>query len=531
MPPDRFQFDLYRVLAPALVGLLVCFLVPGLRRERRARPEARAWAVYTLATMGYLLSNLAELFSKRTETALFWSSSIFLFIGFLPLIWLEFCLRFTRDGKGLARPLVAGIALIPIATLVVVFTPSLRPLMWTSIEWFKQGPWLVSFRRLGPWFTVYAVYSYTLYLYGVFVVLRAFVHFRKYYRRQSAYVIVAVAIPLLASINYVFKPLPGLVKDFTSLGYAAAAILLYIAIFRRDLFELSPVARSLVVERMRDGILVLDTRMRLADANPAAFEILGLGEADIGEELPLGRVIDGEGHDVVGLIYESVELGGSREFSIDEGGDKRWYEADTRRLGEGREGILVTIKDQTEVRLLLMRIAELASLDELTRLPNRRSFMREAARELSRAERHGLPLAVAMLDLDRFKDVNDSHGHRTGDQVLREFGKIVAEEIREEDLAGRIGGEEFALVFVGAREAGARAFCERIRARFEAVELVDEEGLRVRVTVSAGFAIYGPEKLSFETLLSRADAALYQAKEEGRNQVVAWEAMDFGEAL
>jgi two-component system, cell cycle response regulator len=134
--------------------------------------------------------------------------------------------------------------------------------------------------------------------------------------------------------------------------------------------------------------------------------------------------------------------------------------------------------------------------------------------------RHGGHLSVAMFDLDRFKNINDSRGHAAGDRVLREFGRILASEIRGEDVAGRMGGEEFALVISGAE--GARSLCERIRERLASTRVECPPGEAFSVTVSVGLAWLEDGPASLDALLSRADEALYRAKAEGRNRVVAW---------
>jgi diguanylate cyclase (GGDEF)-like protein len=123
-----------------------------------------------------------------------------------------------------------------------------------------------------------------------------------------------------------------------------------------------------------------------------------------------------------------------------------------------------------------------------------------------------------MFDLDRFKNVNDTYGHQTGDRALALFARILGEELRGEDFVGRIGGEEFALVTTND-EAGARSLCERVRSRVASESLSDASGASVSFTVSVGFALMDAERKSLDALLSAADTALYRAKDAGRNRV------------
>ena len=169
----------------------------------------------------------------------------------------------------------------------------------------------------------------------------------------------------------------------------------------------------------------------------------------------------------------------------------------------------------------LHRIVERqARVDGLTGLANRRQCEDQLASELARVERFGGPLAVVLADLDNFKAVNDRFGHATGDVVLREFARTLDEGIRDVDLAGRWGGEEFLLILPGTDLSGAALVAERIRAARAERVVLSAEGDPIRVTASFGVAAF-PEVQSVEGLLAAADGALYQAKGAGKNRVAA----------
>ncbi|MCA9574409.1 MAG: GGDEF domain-containing protein [Sandaracinaceae bacterium] len=164
-------------------------------------------------------------------------------------------------------------------------------------------------------------------------------------------------------------------------------------------------------------------------------------------------------------------------------------------------------------------INELLATDVLTGLANRRGLEDMLEREITRAQRFDAPLAVVMLDLDHFKRVNDTHGHRAGDAVLQAVGEVVASHLREVDAAGRYGGEELLLVLPEAELSGARAAAERVCAAIRAL-VVEHDEHALRVTASAGCAALVPgQPRSGEQLVRAADAALYRAKERGRDRV------------
>jgi diguanylate cyclase (GGDEF)-like protein len=165
----------------------------------------------------------------------------------------------------------------------------------------------------------------------------------------------------------------------------------------------------------------------------------------------------------------------------------------------------------------LHRLVERQALvDGLTGLANRRACSEALQREAARAERLGTPLSVVLADLDEFKDVNDVHGHAIGDEVLRTFADVLRQTVRESDVAGRWGGEEFLLLLPGADESGAAQLAERLRAALSARRIAGAP--RLRVTASFGVAEYAPE-FSPESLVGAADGALYRAKGAGKDRV------------
>jgi diguanylate cyclase (GGDEF)-like protein len=168
---------------------------------------------------------------------------------------------------------------------------------------------------------------------------------------------------------------------------------------------------------------------------------------------------------------------------------------------------------------LVRELAALSRTDFLTGLPNRRTLDDSLTRELSRAQRHGLPLSVAMLDIDHFKKVNDTFGHNAGDAVLRQLARLASETFRDADAVYRYGGEEFTVLLPHADLEGARVACQRF------VELVARAAFNtpagpLKITCSVGLTAARPSDGDPAELLARADRSLYQAKAQGRNRVV-----------
>jgi diguanylate cyclase (GGDEF)-like protein len=164
------------------------------------------------------------------------------------------------------------------------------------------------------------------------------------------------------------------------------------------------------------------------------------------------------------------------------------------------------------------RLTRQVQTDSLTNLANRRGLTERLDAELIRAHENGTSVSFVIADIDDFKAVNDGHGHQTGDHIIRAVAEALAETVRELDLAARYGGEEFAVVLPGSRLADARRTAERMRRAVSEIEVASPTGETARVTMSFGVAEF-PTYAGAEALVAAADAALYQAKRGGKDQV------------
>ncbi len=226
------------------------------------------------------------------------------------------------------------------------------------------------------------------------------------------------------------------------------------------------------------------------------IELNALQQAESGQEIETLRQI------LIGGIEELIH-------------GHRSLDSKLRRTSE----FLRLIKsDSDRLRDELNKVRLLSLTDEYTGLPNRRAFMRRLQDEIGRAQRYGFPLALALLDLDEFKAINDAHGHAAGDEVLRSYAANVLSILRHHDLVARYGGEEFAVLLPNTSLDGAIAALSKVRGRAQEVTC-NFDGKTMRIpTFSAGLTLYVPGD-AHTTLVDRADRALYRAKRLGRNRV------------
>lgn len=252
-----------------------------------------------------------------------------------------------------------------------------------------------------------------------------------------------------------------------------------------------------------DGVIVAvnEAWRRFATANGAKSATFFVGTSYL-------SACDGEQETTTGL---RALLGGERdlftiEYPCDSPEERRWF---TLRASRFSGGAVVAHENITERKLMEEALRLLSRTDSLTGVTNRRHFFELAEEEVEAAARRRQPLSVILLDLDHFKRINDTHGHQAGDEMLKGVAQVVRGHLRDADLFARYGGEEFIVLLPRTPAADAVATAEQIR---------EDLSMRLGVTISSGIADLLPAGDTLDRLISRADKALYRAKDAGRNR-------------
>lgn len=308
----------------------------------------------------------------------------------------------------------------------------------------------------------------------------------------------------------------------------------------RSSIDLMRLAHTTLIDRLYGGLVVLDAQHQIVDLNSAALSMLNI-------EQTVARVI-GSSIDEFIPCYTDVlrlpgELAHEQLITLDSQSGQRFIEVRTSPLNDTdgrRVGSLVVLHDVsdrlaveaalleanrrwqrqlTEIDLLHAELVSQALHDPLTGAFNRRYLETVLEKELGRAERHNLVVGLVILDIDYFKQINDTFGHRGGDIVLQALADMLRAQTRREDAVCRYGGEEFVVVMPGATAGALHARVANWLTDFRAMRFPELPTLQ-GVTFSAGVAAYPEHGLDSSEMLTVADRALYVAKEAGRNQVV-----------
>ncbi len=274
-------------------------------------------------------------------------------------------------------------------------------------------------------------------------------------------------------------------------------------------------------EESKDAIVSTDRKGHFQMINPAGKELFGLTGSDLTslnfQDLYIDQTMGKKFSTAIrkkGYINDlGVQLRGKSGRIMD------CLMTVTSKLSNdktiiGYEGI---IRDVTPFKKMEDELRRLATIDSLTNIYNRRYFLELSQKEMNRCKRYKHPLSIIMMDIDHFKKINDTFGHSAGDQVLCEFSDVCLKELREGDIMGRVGGEEFAAVIVESKIETAVVVAERIRKAVSDYTVIFDKK-DIQVTVSIGMTeLLATDDMN--SILERVDKALYQAKENGRNQV------------
>lgn len=501
--------------------------------RRHSRSPGRTPFIWMMSAITmYAMVAALEAAAVRLPDKLFWSVLEYVGSGSAITFFLLFILHFTQRQHWLSPSFVALLWLIPTLNILLVATNSWHRLVWTG---FGPGPPnsnLIVYHH-GPGFYWIMACVYTYAVIAVLLLAKASFHPSLVYRQQAQLALLGAIFPLLGGIAYILDivppgiNLPPMCFMFTGLLYIAN-------LSRFRLFDLVPVARDRLIETMLDGVIVLDLRNRIIDVNPSAKQLFQLDNTSIGQPVS-------QSFYAWQALTEMLHSNADNQAIIPFNSNPQTYiEIQLIPLRDRRgqpTGKLVLARDVTdrhqleielrhansqlttqlnEIKQLQAQLRDQAARDGLTGLFNRSYFDEMLPRELALAKRQSYSLTLILIDLDYFKQINDTYGHLAGDAVLRVFADLLHRRSRASDITCRYGGEEFVLAMPDMNSKQAFERTDQIRQTFETI-CIEVEDHKICSTFSAGVAVFPTNGTSLTELMQAADQALYRAKSTGRN--------------
>lgn len=300
-----------------------------------------------------------------------------------------------------------------------------------------------------------------------------------------------------------------------------------------DLKQFLIVSESL--EKTKNAVCIIDSNLTFTFCNQVMTDLIGLSHQQVIGR-PQDEVIEQAHRQGTGVNLEGQTLNefldfirsNQRQYSQHEfvlpTMDNKYYKLSRITISSGEHVVFGTditelVDTQKQLEQTLEQLDSLANTCDLSGIPNRRHIMDCLNKEFCRAKRYGSTFAVVIADIDHFKKVNDTYGHGVGDQAIIHFAELISENLRDSDMIGRVGGEEFAILLPNTNLQQAQIYADRVREEVANTPLVLGSKERLALTSSFGLAEFSATDKSVSDLFNRADKALYKAKEAGRNQV------------
>ncbi|GGL54689.1 GGDEF domain-containing protein [Planomonospora parontospora] len=501
--------------------------------HRRSRGKSPLSGVNAFMAAGVaLMSALGAAHLLASVPAVVRSAAVVSSLASAVVVAAVFCLSMTVANRAwrISRRTALLLAVQPAAVLGLAVTDPWHHLFFVGPETGLGGvPVLVP----GPAFHACKVYVYLLLAAGTWSVVRARRRAPRGRRQLYDWTLAAFAPPIAAGAAGMSLPVPA--PDLTALGLGLSVLIAYGALVRSLPGQIQ-VAHGQILDSLIDAVAVIDRSGRILSLNAACRDLLRKAVPGLPEQ-PAGMPLTG----VLGPDFVLTEDSGTERTLVDVLGrgvdmrvrisvlrDRRgecigWALVghDITELNHRRreaEETAVRLREQlSTIEALRADLAEQAVRDPLTGLHNRRHLAEALEREAVRAVAEGTPLSAAIIDVDHFKQINDTYGHGGGDAVLVRLARLLAGAVRQGDVVARYGGEEFVLLLPGVTEESAWRLVERLRERAGRTA-IEVDGRALAVTFSAGVAGLAAGG-STEDLLRAADAALYEAKRRGRDRV------------
>lgn len=508
------------LLLISTLATLVAVYISAYTMNRRKVKGAMEFSLFMLCVAIYCCGYTLELLQDDLESLLAVLRFEYIGIEGMYYFWLLFALTYTRS-QPVPRWAKFLLALPSVAILFILWTNDYHGFYFTSAYLdYRSGYPALGITR-GTGYILASIYTVLSLLTGSVILIR----FAAKADRWTKYQALAIGVGAIFPVFIYLIRLAGIIPFYIDTGPFSAlpsALVFAFLMFNDSFFELVPKARSIAMEELRDGIVVLDPKGRIADSNPAARSFLG--------ELSLGKMLEDHPHipsGIVGLFKKgtgAITLELPEHPSPGENTNIQTlsvFSFSVKAEDGGKLGTTMLVRDETEIADLVSRLSVLATTDELTGLSNRRNFLTMLEYCYASALEEKKPMAVAILDLDDFKLVNDTYGHFVGDEVLKGFSSLLNGFAGSNEIVCRYGGEEFAILLSSVEPTQAFERMEALRTLVESSPFGSSEQ-PITMTMSTGLACGVPgEDASLDYFLSKADEALYKAKRAGKNRTIS----------
>lgn len=463
----------------------------------------------------YVLGYLLELNSESLEHIMFWNLVQFVGICFYPPLWLYVALSYANQTRFFHKRWIAIVFFMPVISFISRITLPYHNLLYSYVGLRDLEDMVIVRLDRGIIFLIHSIYLLIVLFISNYIYYKEYKQVTLETKKKFLVLFLASIVPYIGLVMMLIDFL-GIGLDYAALLLPVSAFIISLSIIKYDLLEVKSLAREQVFENSMDGMILLNHKMKIVDYNKSAARLvkaLGLVIDDIGlMELETTKV------------FPKVDVNGTSDYkmTIRIDGECRHFDIKCQpvKTHQHWSGYLVSLHDMTEREILQQQLRLMAQKDGLSGLNNRSHFILLSEKLFQQSREENEPCSLLMLDLDDFKQINDTYGHGAGDLVIEEVGRLLRSCFRKSDVISRMGGEEFAVMLPSTSLQEALKKAEFFRKSLEESRIKTKDAL-ICTTVSIGVATATPEIEHLELLLQKADKSLYLSKNKGKNRITA----------
>lgn len=473
---------------------------------------AQLFISYTALIAVYCFASAFGLIATTLSAIKVWTAIQYVGMAFSTPLGLLFIMQYL--GFHLTRKKIMALIAIPFISLIMVATNDIHHFHYRvfEIDPILGAPYI--HQEIGIWYIIHGIFTFGCMFVSFLLVLIHWKETTKAYRQQLIALMCGQLIPMITAFIYLLGLTPQGVDPVPMVLWASSFLYLWSINYSR-LFRVMPVAKDAIFHSINDGVIVLDESARLIEFNQACSKVFpqltrSMISRDIGKTW-----IEVTGQPMPFTLEAVVNTQDIEMVLSDHTYQVRVTEL--QHVNHGK-GLLLIFTDITELKELQRQLEQLAFYDELTQIYNRRAFFQQCNQAYSEARESSSAFTVILMDIDHFKNVNDTYGHAIGDQLLVHVVKVCQSVLKKGELFARYGGEEFVLALKDSTLLEGQALANLLCNSVESQPLMTTEGA-IRATISCGVAEGTKGQETLYQLLNNADKALYAAKQAGRNRV------------
>ncbi|MEK3946221.1 MULTISPECIES: histidine kinase N-terminal 7TM domain-containing diguanylate cyclase [Paenibacillus] len=484
-------------------------------RHRKLAGRRYLWILMLLVSLIFV-ATAGEIMSPSFQSKLWWKNVQQAPLFFSALFTYAVVKEYVSPSTG-RLPVKLAIFSIPIVMdVLLIFTDSYHHLMRSEVSVLTVAG--VSGIAVKPTLLsmAFIAYDQLFGLYAVCLLAVSLLNTPRVYLRTNILLLAGLLVPVISV--FLLPLLKITITGFTAFTYLPAIIAAYFALFVSSKLTIFPLTKNKILEHMKDGVVLTDRYDNIIGINDAATAIL-YDITGIANDNWMGKNIDlfTKSHKDIAAHYSQRTEG---QFEVVcSGAGELCYGVSliaTEHAATENKGMLIVFSDHSEKKRYERELVYQATVDDLTGLYNRRHFMQ---RVQNQTIPDGLGLALLLFDIDDFKLINDTYGHLAGDQALVDFSNKILQVYQNKGIAGRVGGEEFAVCFFAEDKRAALKEAEDFRTMMSDYTIILNEQDSIHLTASIGISFTERREVTFEDLYREADEALYHSKNTGKNRV------------